>query len=84
VVNILECHSVDIASGSSAGCDFANAGLLHPDPTGRGHFTMRIVTGKVGDGVCGSAHPCFIAVNNASSLIPSETKILSISFVSSN
>jgi dienelactone hydrolase len=84
VINILECHSVDIASGSSAGCDFANAGLLHPDPTGSGHFTMRIVTGKVGDGVCGSAHPCFIAVNNASSLTPSETKILSISFAPSN
>ncbi len=80
VVNILECSHVDIATGSSAGCDFANAGLLHPDPTGGGHFTMHIVTGQVGNGVCDSTHPCFIAVNNASSLTASNTKILPISF----
>jgi hypothetical protein len=80
VVNILECSHVDISTGSSAGCDFANAGLLHPDPTGSGHFTMHIVTGQVGDGICDSTHLCFIAVNNASSLTASNTKILSISF----
>jgi dienelactone hydrolase len=80
VVNILECSHVDISTGSSAGCAFANAGLLHPDPTGHGRFTMRIVTGKVGDGVCDSSHSCSIAVNNASSLSPSGTKILRISF----
>jgi dienelactone hydrolase len=83
VVNILECSHVDIATGSSAGCDFANAGLLHPDPTGHGRFTMRIVTGKVGDGVCDSSHACSIAVNNASSLNPSGTKVLRISFAPS-
>ena len=80
VINILECSHVDVSSGSSAGCAFTNAGLLHPDPTGHGHFTMRIVTGKVGDGVCDSTQPCSIAVNNASSLNASNTKILSISF----
>jgi hypothetical protein len=64
VINILECSHVDISTGSSAGCDFANAGLLHPDPTGRGHFTMHIVTGNVGNGICDSTHPCYIAVNN--------------------
>lgn len=29
---------------------------------------MHIVTGPVGSGTCDSAHPCSIAVNNASSL----------------
>ena len=80
VINILECSHVDISTGSSAGCGFANAGLLHPDPTGRGRFTMHIVTGKVGNGVCGSTHPCYIAVNNASSLSTSNTKVLKITF----
>ncbi len=83
VINILECSHVDIASGSSAGCDFANAGLLHPDPTGRGQFTMRILTGKIGNGLCDSTHHCYIAVNNASSLDPSGTKSLLITFSAS-
>jgi hypothetical protein len=80
VINILECHQVDISTGSSAGCSFANAGLLHPDPTGHGRFTMHIITGAVGNGVCDSAHACYIAVNNASSLATSGTKILRITF----
>lgn len=80
VINILECSHVDISTGSSAGCTFANAGLLHPDPTGKGHFTMHIVTGPVGNGTCDSTHRCSIAVNNASSLTASNTKVLPISF----
>jgi dienelactone hydrolase len=80
VINILECSNVDISTGSSAGCGFANAGLLHADPTGQGQFTMHIVTGVVGNGVCDSTHHCYIAVNNASSLNASNTKILTISF----
>lgn len=80
VVNILECSHVDISTGSSAGCTFANAGLLHPDPTGSGRFIMHIVTGSVGNGTCDSTHPCSIAVNNASSLSASNTKVLPISF----
>ena len=82
VVNILECSHVDISTGSSAGCTFANAGLLHPDPTGSGHFTMHIVTGPVGNGTCDSTHPCSIAVNNASSLTASNTRVLTITFAS--
>jgi fermentation-respiration switch protein FrsA (DUF1100 family) len=84
VINILECSNVEISTGSSAGCTFANAGLLHPDPTGHGQFTMHILTGAVGNGVCDSTHSCFIAVNNASSLNASNTKILSISFASAS
>jgi fermentation-respiration switch protein FrsA (DUF1100 family) len=80
VINILECVHVDISAGSSAGCTFANAGLLHADPTGHGRFTMQIVTGTVGDGVCDATHRCYIAVNDASSLAKSGTKILPITF----
>ncbi len=80
VINILECSHVDIAAGSSAGCTFANAGLLHPDPTGHGQFTMHILTGPIGNGICDSSHHCAIAVNNASALTASNTKILPISF----
>ncbi len=80
VVNILECSHVDVSTGSSAGCTFANAGLLHPDPRGSGHFTMHIVTGSVGNGTCDSTHPCSIAVNNASSLSASNTRVLPITF----
>jgi fermentation-respiration switch protein FrsA (DUF1100 family) len=80
VINILECVDVDISQGSSAGCTFANAGLLHPDPTGHGQFTMQIVTGAVGNGVCDAMHRCYIAVNNASSLAKSGTKVLPITF----
>jgi dienelactone hydrolase len=83
VVNILECSHVDVSTGSSAGCTFANAGLLHPDPTGTGRFTMHVVTGTVGNGVCDSTHACSIAVNNASSLTASNTKILPITFAPS-
>ena len=79
-INILECSHVDISTGSSAGCGFSNAGLLHPDPTGHGHFTMHIVTGTVGNGLCDSTHPCSIAVNDAGSLNAADTKILPISF----
>ena len=82
VINILECSNVDISTGSSAGCGFANAGLLHPDPSGRGHFTMHVITGQVGNGICDSTHPCYIAVNNASSLTASNTRILKITFAS--
>jgi dienelactone hydrolase len=80
VVNILECSHVDVSTGSSAGCTFANAGLLHPDPTGSGQFTMHIVTGPVGNGTCDSTHRCSIAVNNASSLTASNTRVLPIAF----
>ena len=45
VVNILECSHVDIASASSAGCSFAHAAILHPDPTGSGSAVLQVGTG---------------------------------------
>ena len=81
VVNVLECSHLDVASADSSGCDFSNAAILHPDPTGHGSLTMRIVTGTVGDGTCDAAHNgCAIVVNDASSTDPSYSRVLPISF----
>ena len=82
VVNILECSHVEIASASSAGCSFAHAAILHPDPTGSGSAVLHVGTGTIGDGVCDSAHSCYVIVNNASSTDPSQTKELAIRFAS--
>ncbi len=82
VVNILECSHVDIATASSAGCSFAHAAILHPDPTGSGSVVIHIGTGTIGNGVCGAAHSCYVIVNNASSTNPADTKALPIRFAS--
>ena len=80
VVNILECSHVDIATASSAGCSFAHAAILHPDPTGSGSVVLHVGTGTIGNGVCDAADTCFVIVNNASSTDPAETKELPIHF----
>ena len=80
VVNVLECSHVDIASASSAGCSFAHAAILHPDPTGSGSVVLQLGTGTIGDGVCDAAHACYVIVNNASSTNPADTKELPIRF----
>ena len=81
VVNVLECSRIDLATASSAGCDFSNADILHPDPTGSGSLQMQVVSGAVGDGTCDAAHAgCSIVVNNASSTDPSETVKVPITF----
>jgi dienelactone hydrolase len=80
VVNVLECSHVDIASASSAGCSFAHAAILHPDPTGSGSVVLHLGTGTIGNGVCDAAHTCYVIVNNASSTNPADTKELPIRF----
>jgi dienelactone hydrolase len=80
VVNVLECSHVDIVSASSAGCSFAHAAILHPDPTGSGSVILHIGTGPIGNGVCDAAHSCYVIVNNASSTDPADTKKLPIHF----
>ena len=82
VVNILECSHLDIASASSAGCSFAHAAILHPDPTGSGSAVIHVGTGTIGDGICDAAHSCYLEVNNASSTDPADTRTLRISFAS--
>jgi fermentation-respiration switch protein FrsA (DUF1100 family) len=82
VVNILECSTVEISTASSAGCSFANAAILHPDPTGSGSVVLHMATGTIGNGVCDAAHSCYVVVNNASSTNPADTKALTIRFAS--
>jgi dienelactone hydrolase len=81
VVNVLECSKTDLQSASSAGCDFSNAKILEPDPTGTGSLTMPVVTGAVGDGVCDTAHNhCSIIVNDGSSTDPAYTVVVPVHF----
>jgi dienelactone hydrolase len=82
VVNILECSQVDISTASSAGCSFAHAAILHPDPTGSGSVVLHLGTGTIGNGVCDAAHSCYVIVNNASSTNAADTKALRIRFAS--
>lgn len=82
VVNILECSHVDITTASSAGCSFAHAAILHPDSTGSGSVTLHVGTGIIGNGVCDTAHSCYVIVNNASSTDPGATKKVPIHFAS--
>lgn len=81
VVNVLECSHVDIATASPTGCDFSNARILQPDPTGHGSLTMQVASGPVGNGICDAAHPgCKIVVNNASSTDPADSVEVPVSF----
>jgi dienelactone hydrolase len=80
VVNILECSTVEISTASSAGCSFAHAAILHPDPTGSGTVILHIGTGAIGNGVCDAAHSCDVVVNNASSTDPADSKEVAIRF----
>jgi dienelactone hydrolase len=82
VVNILECSTVEISTASSAGCSFAHAAILHPDPTGSGSVTLPIGTGPIGNGTCDAAHSCYVVVNNASSTDPAGSKVVTIRFAS--
>lgn len=80
-VSILQCHGGNRDLSNSSACDYANAKLLQPNPTGEGSVTMTVVTGVVGDGVCDADHPgCFIVVNNESSSDPRNSVLLDISF----
>ena len=81
VENVLECYKVDITGAEASHCDFANADILHPDPTGRGSLVFHVVTGAVGEGTCGPhVQGCAIVVNNSSSTLPSESRVLPIDF----
>jgi dienelactone hydrolase len=81
VVNVLECYKVDITGAEASHCDFANADILHPDPAGSGSLVFHVVTGAVGEGSCGPhVQGCAIVVNNSSSTLPSESRVLPIEF----
>jgi predicted esterase len=80
VVYVLECSTVEISTASSAGCSFAHAAILHPDPTGSGSVDLDIGTGAIGNGMCDATHSCYVVVNNASSTDPAGSKVVTIRF----
>jgi len=81
VVNILQCNGTNRDLANSSACDYANAKLLQPDPTGEGEVQLTIVEGTVGDGVCDAKHAgCFVVVNNASSSDPRDNVIVDLTF----
>jgi predicted dienelactone hydrolase len=79
-VNVLECAHSPTSPLSESSCGFTNGALLHADPTGSGTVTVKIVTGKVGDGTCDATNPCQIVVNNAGSVDPKSSVRLPITF----
>ena len=75
VVNIVQC-SQGATSGSDV-CEFSNAKILQPNPTGDGSLSMEIVVGDVGSGRCdASTDDCVVVVNDGGLL--SEDAILRI------
>jgi molybdopterin-binding protein len=76
VVNVLQC-----SSNSQTGCDIAAGRILTPDPTGQGSVTLKIMSGKVGSGVCDAAHRgCQVVINDAGLEDPSASIRVPITF----
>ncbi|MCY3633616.1 MAG: neocarzinostatin apoprotein domain-containing protein [bacterium] len=78
-VNILQCSQGGI-EGSGV-CDFTNARILHPNPTGEGSVELTIVVGAVGSGICdATVEDCVIAVNDSGLQDPEATIRIPLSF----
>ena len=78
-VNILQCSGGG-TEGSGA-CDFTNARILHPNPTGEGSVELTIIAGAVGTGICdATVDDCVIAVNDSGLQEPDATIRIPISF----
>ncbi|MEM9257362.1 MAG: neocarzinostatin apoprotein domain-containing protein [Pseudomonadota bacterium] len=71
VVSILQCAG---DGRDQASCNIAGGRVLVPDPLGMGSLDLVIRTGAIGNGVCDSANPCTIVVNDAS-LIEDEANV---------
>ncbi|MDE0615086.1 MAG: hypothetical protein F4124_06125 [Acidimicrobiia bacterium] len=78
-VNILQCSQGGI-EGSGV-CDFSNAKILHPNPTGEGSVELTIIVGAVGSGICdANVDDCVIAVNDSGLQDPEATIRIPLSF----
>ena len=78
-VNILQC-SQGGTEGSGV-CDFTNARILHPNPTGEGSVELAIIAGAVGTGICdASVDDCVVAVNDSGLQDPEATIRIPLSF----
>jgi predicted esterase len=64
IVNIFQCAG-DARDGAAA-CNIPGGKLLYPDPEGMGSIELVIHIGPIGNGVCDSANPCTVIVNDAS------------------
>jgi len=64
VVNIMQCNGD--GTGGAAACNISGGKILQPDPEGMGSLELVIHTGAIGNGVCDSANPCVVLVNDAS------------------
>ncbi len=63
VVNIVQCSQG--GAGANEVCDFRNAFILHPNPTGDGSVQMAVIAGDVGSGRCdATTDDCVIVVND--------------------
>lgn len=63
VVNVTQCAG---EGRGAATCNLSGGRILYPDPLGMGSLELVIRTGPIGNGVCDSANPCTVAVNDAS------------------
>jgi predicted esterase len=75
VVSILQCAG-DGRDQASCRIDFSEGTILVPDPDGMDSLELVIHTGPIGSGtgVCDSANPCTVVVNDAS-LIDDEANV---------
>tara|TARA_R110002072_G_scaffold130059_1_gene268859 strand:+ start:28925 stop:30346 length:1422 start_codon:yes stop_codon:yes gene_type:complete len=63
VVNIMQCAGDGL--GGAAACNISGGRILVPNPDGMGSLELVIRIGPIGNGVCDSANPCVVLVNDA-------------------
>jgi predicted esterase len=63
VVNIMQCAGD--GTGGAAACNISGGKILVPNPEGSGSLELVIRIGPIGNGVCDSAKPCVVLVNDA-------------------
>ena len=51
--------------GGAAACNISGGRILVPNPDGMGSLELVIRIGPIGNGVCDSANPCVVLVNDA-------------------
>ena len=77
-INIVECTGD--GRGGTATCDLSDGILLRSDPSGEGALPLKVIVGKVGNGLCDASHPCSILVNDSGSQDPPATIFIPITF----
>lgn len=79
VINVLQCSSG--GRGGNDVCDFGNAHILAPNPTGEGSLQLEIIVGDVGSGRCdATTDDCVVVVNDGGSQAEEATLRIPISF----